>query len=224
MSVLIGGQTAPKAIYVGDRAIVKRYVGDDLVWQAHLKIRVNWNQIIKDDITSPNWSPNKPTATYFYINNGVVTLNQVSTTVNNSSYRIYNNNRVNLFQNKYYVCLSFKSPHSIRLSYGVWSSNITIANDVSSQNWRFISSLSTYPLSDYTNYPLHLKGLTAERGWSVGDIIELKGFMMIDLTAMYGAGNEPATADEFERQCVLNGIDLTTWQGYDAGTERDWLI
>lgn len=34
MSILLGGQTAPKAMYIGDRAVVKQYVGDDLVWES----------------------------------------------------------------------------------------------------------------------------------------------------------------------------------------------
>lgn len=33
MSVLIGGQTAPKAVHVGSNPILRQYVGDDLVWK-----------------------------------------------------------------------------------------------------------------------------------------------------------------------------------------------
>jgi hypothetical protein len=38
---------------------------------------------------------------------------------------------------------------------------------------------------------------------------------------MYGAGNEP-TKEEFEAQCALNGIDLTTYNPYDEGTVIPW--
>ena len=56
-----------------------------------------------------------------------------------------------------------------------------------------------------------------------GTTLEAKDFMMFDLTQMFGVGNEPTTAAEFERICKLNGIDLTTYQPYDAGSDR-WLI
>lgn len=47
--------------------------------------------------------------------------------------------------------------------------------------------------------------------------------VFIDLTVMFGAGNEPTTQAEFERICEINGIDLTTYQPYDEGSDR-WLI
>lgn len=56
-----------------------------------------------------------------------------------------------------------------------------------------------------------------------GTTLEAKDFMMFDLTQMFGLGNEPQTVAEFERICALNGIDLTTYQPYDAGSDR-WLI
>lgn len=55
-----------------------------------------------------------------------------------------------------------------------------------------------------------------------GTTLEAKNFMMFDLTQMFGAGNEPTKA-EFEHICEINGIDLTTYQPYDAGSDR-WLI
>lgn len=56
-----------------------------------------------------------------------------------------------------------------------------------------------------------------------GTTLEAKDFMMFDLTEMFGLGNEPTTVSEFERICALNGIDLTTYQPYDTGSDR-WLI
>jgi len=56
-----------------------------------------------------------------------------------------------------------------------------------------------------------------------GTTFDCKNFMAFDLTQMFGLGNEPQTVAEFERICVINGIDLTTYQPYDAGSDR-WLI
>lgn len=47
--------------------------------------------------------------------------------------------------------------------------------------------------------------------------------VFVDLTVMFGAGKEPSTVDEFKHICEINGIDLTTYQPYDEGSDR-WLI
>ena len=58
---------------------------------------------------------------------------------------------------------------------------------------------------------------------TVGTTMEVKNFMAFDLTQMFGLGNEPQTVAEFEHICEINGIDLTTYQPYDTGSDR-WLI
>lgn len=57
-----------------------------------------------------------------------------------------------------------------------------------------------------------------------GLIAKVKSPVYIDLTLMFGAGNEPATVEEFEHLCAINGVDLTKPQAYDEGTERSWII
>lgn len=57
---------------------------------------------------------------------------------------------------------------------------------------------------------------------SANDTEQIKSPIIISLTKMYGAGNEP-TAAEFERQCALNGIDLTKYHPRDTGTPRHWI-
>ena len=57
----------------------------------------------------------------------------------------------------------------------------------------------------------------------MGDYAEVKDPILVDVTQMFGAGNEPSTVAEFERICEINGIDLTTYQPYDSGSDR-WLI
>lgn len=55
-------------------------------------------------------------------------------------------------------------------------------------------------------------------------IAQVKSPVYVDLTLMFGAGNEPATVEEFEHLCAINGVDLTKPQVYDEGTERSWII
>lgn len=56
-----------------------------------------------------------------------------------------------------------------------------------------------------------------------GTTMDVKELMAFDLTQMFGLGNEPQTVAEFEHICEINGIDLTTYQPYDEGSDR-WLI
>ena len=59
----------------------------------------------------------------------------------------------------------------------------------------------------------------------VGDEFEIINWNGIDLTLMYGEGNEPETVDEFVRQCDLNGIKLEEKLVYNVdGTLRDWIV
>ena len=57
----------------------------------------------------------------------------------------------------------------------------------------------------------------------IGSTLQAKNYMVFDLTQMFGLGNEPQTVAEFEHICEINGIDLTTYQPYDTGSDR-WLI
>lgn len=61
-------------------------------------------------------------------------------------------------------------------------------------------------------------------GCEAGDICKFKNPIQVDLTLMFGAGNEPATAEEFEQICMKNGVDLTQAQPYDAGTPLTWIV
>ena len=68
-----------------------------------------------------------------------------------------------------------------------------------------------------------VRGYTGSSSDNGAITIEVGNVMMIDLTLMYGAGNEPTVA-EFEQQCALNHIDLTQYQSYNAGTQMTWRL
>lgn len=67
----------------------------------------------------------------------------------------------------------------------------------------------------YINY--YRGGITEHTGM----VAQVKSPLMINLTQMFGLGNEP-TKEEFEEQCILNGIDLTSALPYDEGSIREW--
>ena len=61
-------------------------------------------------------------------------------------------------------------------------------------------------------------------GNDVGKKTKIWAPLIVNLTKMFGAGNEP-TLTEFEAQCALNNIDLTQQQAYNLdGTAVQWRI
>jgi hypothetical protein len=91
---------------------------------------------------------------------------------------------------------------------------------VKANEWTEIKVISTPNLTGagslWINYP--------SDNCSTGQTHECRRVNLIDLTLMFGAGNEPATAEEFEQMCMKNGVDLTQAQPYDAGTPLTWIV
>lgn len=63
-----------------------------------------------------------------------------------------------------------------------------------------------------------------QRDASIGDTVKCRNVVVVDLTQMFGAGNEPTTAIEFENICQMNNIDITKYQPVNAGTKQLWRI
>lgn len=89
------------------------------------------------------------------------------------------------------------------------------------ENWYQVSAVATY-FRGIRNY-VYIANISYDVQEEVGLTADIKAPIHINLTQMYGAGNEP-TKDEFEAQCALNGIDLTTYNPYDEGTVMPWRM
>lgn len=55
----------------------------------------------------------------------------------------------------------------------------------------------------------YIPRLTSSATGMIGNTCKVKGNIQINLTQMFGAGKEPASVEEFEAQCAINGVDLT---------------
>ena len=76
---------------------------------------------------------------------------------------------------------------------------------------------------NFDNYVAYVGWFDTSTGIEIGSTCQIRNPIAIDLTQMFGEGNEPTTAAKFERICELNGIDLTTYYSRDQGSDR-WLI
>lgn len=77
---------------------------------------------------------------------------------------------------------------------------------------------------NFNNYVVYLGWFNESTGIEIGSTCQMRNPIAIDLTQMFGAGNEPTTRAEFEKLCAINGIDLTTYHPIDSGTEMYWII
>lgn len=184
---------------------------------AHHK-KVKWNQLAPA-ISSPEWYAHSSDISTAQFDNGVATLTTIGETdqqyrhalvtrhSNNFwviGHKYYLRQDVLLDQNGYCICVFGNEWGAQRyVSKNVWTT-ITDAHVTNS------TSRNIFGLYPYGSLP-------------IGTVRKVKNIMLFDLTQMFGLGNEPSTVEEFEHICEINGIDLTTYQPYDTGSDR-WLI
>jgi hypothetical protein len=125
---------------------------------------------------------------------------------------------------KYYISYMFNAPIDGAMFASEYAGGI-ISTPVPSvaDTWVRLSGTGNgnrngYGIAYYLNY----RG-GGDDGFAIGISVLAKSPLYVDLTAMFGVGNEPTLA-EFERQCALNNIDLTASHPLDSGTERSWKI
>lgn len=112
---------------------------------------------------------------------------------------------------------------------GMWSAEYcAIVNAIrataEANVWTRVSSSVVANQERTAGYHLFIPSLRNTSAYPIaGKTSKVKNVALVNLTLMYGAGNEP-TVDEFERQCRLNGIDLESPLPRDTGTLRTWRL
>ena len=120
---------------------------------------------------------------------------------------------------KYFASVSVKITGSGNLTFGA------VAYDGSSLNGfrKYISGTTNYTTTSFINTvdwnSNYIFGIVARSG-SVPTDFTIKEIMCIDLTNIFGAGNEPTTVAEFENWLEAN-IGLKDYYDYDAGSIRN---
>lgn len=104
---------------------------------------------------------------------------------------------------KVFVTIDVKTPYDfqdgsyVSTTFQAGSWNTQIARGTPSANtWTTIAGIRNVEQGDTTSDKIrfYVGGLSA----SVGDIVQFRNAMIIDLTQMFGAGNEPSTVEEFK--------------------------
>lgn len=126
----------------------------------------------------------------------------------------YSSNNVGLYNlvpasdlnanHKYLVSVEANPTANLSFSFG-FGSNVIIKS-LTANNFQRISTILTWSASSLTIY-----GRLLESGWASGTY-QMRNAQCFDLTAMFGAGNEPATVEEFTALFPL------PYYQYDAGS------
>ena len=153
---------------------------------------VVWNQTVP--IISTGWTLNRCTLT---LTDDVYEMECTSNAY--AFFGIYRNTEKMLNGHKYYYSCEFKVNTTTMPTTFELCSNIG-ADDVTAQNtWQTYKKVysATSEISNAINPTIRYSS-TADV--TVGDKVSVRNMMKIDLTLMYGAGNEPSTVAEFTAQ------------------------
>lgn len=105
---------------------------------------------------------------------------------------------------KYYFHVEVNVPHDGRFILDTNSEIQTQLYDVSANNWEKLSSIAS-AVRDGLSGSLYPRELSD--GYVSGDSFKIRNYYVIDLTLMFGSGNEPATVEEFESMFPLTYYD-----------------
>ena len=218
---------------------------------AHHK-KVKWNQLSLDGNfqDSEDWLATKDYGSISF-SNGTATWTALQPPVQyyQTGFTRKKNYLAIPYNHKIFVCAKMKTSGEYNYSnaglmfniYGMVTSSggahtYYYREYVTSNDWQYVRGFlrdrPAEPPSGFDDviikkFKTLLSKINANVSWEdvidTGDTLEVKNLMAFDLTQMFGLGNEPQTVAEFEHICEINGIDLTTYQPYDEGSDR-WLI
>lgn len=196
--------------------------GTPMTWIVPNRKKLNWNQYAPE-LSLDNYKAYNTDNTLTFENGElVITYGATYTDYRNcittkSSKQYYQNH-------KYYVKQDFCPSWNSTLigvsicNYGGLNYPQATANQYTSVS--YIREKLTN--SDYHN--IFLVYPQGETGIMVGATCKVKNIILVDLTVMFGAGNEPATATEFEALCEKNYVDLNRYWPIHAGDQQLWII
>ena len=196
-----------------------------LAQESGTTITVIWNNLYNGYLSADDYKDRNTSETTTTFDNGVATTTFINlageyrTLISKNSVRTYAGH-------KYFSMFNCSINQAIDVI-------ITIGMDVANIPWNLLRTAGLNEWGTYSyivtgrtdrNSTLYVSRLYKTGGLPSGIIAKAKNVLVVDLTLMYGAGNEPSTTDEFIRQCELNGIDLNTPHPVDNGTSMSWRI
>lgn len=185
-------------------------------------ITINWNQWCKP-LTIDNYKPQHATYSTITVENNIITRTIIEdiTAVYQSSVVLKGYYVDWYLSHKYYFKQELKPTRADNAFIVIMRSNWTKSTLLPANQWSILEHISS-PEDDQTSGQVYL----AYDGKKevIGDQCDIRNPILIDLTQMFGAGNEPSTVEELRAMCLKNNINLDEAQPYNTGTKMIWKV
>lgn len=155
-----------------------------------------WNQLATNIIS--NWNFESMNSVNLKEEDGCM-----SATINTGTAHIlwerYNPNRfIPMVGHKYYVTIGVLVPKKAYVSYEALGTKLS-AETIEANIWTTYSNIISPSIDNNSSRPFNISFSQSNSSvFESGDKFMFKNIMAIDLTQMFGAGNEPSTPEEFE--------------------------
>lgn len=171
---------------------------------------LNFNQKISNGsfIGTTNWSATRGTIS---ASNNTLTYALTQSGTGNQC-RIYTPVAFSTSEigHKYFAIATVKSNAQkyIRFaSMGAQTISFPATSEVLANTWTTLTVIANVTAYNNTSFAIYLQNNN-----TVGDTLEVQNCMLIDLTEMYGEGNEPTTTQQVISDCALIGRNLNVYQ------------
>ena len=179
---------------------------DGLAWIKNIKGNtLVWNQLVKNGnfASTSGWKAANTNYGTISASGNILIYTVASQQAGPYNYRVQQQNDDNLgipVGHKLYIALDFKPSEAnegsvqLQSSVGALDKAVLSFAGATPNAWSHLSTFfTTVRASQYI--ALYLK---LNNPQTVGATFQFKNFMIVDLTAMFGAGNEPTTVEEFK--------------------------
>ena len=192
--------------------------------QTHYK-KVLWNNLVNGYLSANDWIDRNPSESTTTFSDGVATTTYVETNAYVSYHTMRCANTPNVYlSHQYYIYAEFYLNNDFPTGYGIgfeFAGGHQLATyGITNNTWNSRSFISSGK-RDGSGY-LYLPFITGKA--IEGLQVQTRNVLYIDLTAMFGFGNEPTTPEEFEYLCQINHINLSEPHAQDSGTLQLWCI
>ena len=185
-----------------------------------IKQKIIWNNFVNGYLSDADWMDRNVNDSHTTFENGVATTKFLNEEPAAISYRTMMQKTTPKVKTDHIYFATCEVNPSRNITSGVeWAGGYQDAQFVNAEVWTRMS-FRRYGRRNENGY-LYVPFVHGTS--NPGLIVKTRNVLYIDLTQMYGSGNEPSI-EEFEAQCVLNGIDLSSPQSMDSGTTKDWYV
>ena len=186
---------------------------------------VYWNNLVNGYLSSDDWKDRDTSESTTTFSNGIATTSLANSPGTYHTMMCKNSPAITL-GNLYYVraqfCVNYANPQiGVEYAGGKGRRTTFTAN---ANEWVTFSYIDTGNRTG--SGILYLPNVQDTYISDKNDLTVItKNVLYIDLTLMFGAGNEPASVTEFENLCTLNNVNLNQAFAMDvSGTATTWTI